>query len=228
MQLALRVGMVVQGRAVNLLRGPWNRWWEVRLDGGRSNWGKLRHLFVQGLVIVFSVLFALLAENSWAERKAKHDAAVALAVLELEIRANLEELEGFLVVVSERYDRLIATEPTIDGSRPFSDYVGNFGGYRHPDLDVSAWERVRSDPLANRVAPERLREAFILYRNLETLLTLDHQVSRLVFGPLYHDPDEAEIGYRISERILSQQIQFAEIMASQHRDFLDVGPTGSQ
>ena len=165
-----------------------------------SKWRRFRHLLAQGFVIVFSVLFALLVEDWRGERESTKEVTAALAALDLEVRANLEELDSFLVVVSERHDRLVATGPLIDGSRPFSDYVARFGGYRHPDLDVSAWERVRSDPLANRVASERLREAFILYRGLEALLGLDDQVGRLVFGPIYHDPDEAEVSYRISER----------------------------
>ncbi len=189
-----------------------------------SKWRRLQHLLLEGFVIVFSVLVALLVEDWRSERQAGDEVVEALVALDIEVRANLEELEAFAVVVAERHDRLVAIASAVDRSRPFSEYVGRFGGYRVPDLDLSAWARVSSDPLANRIAPERLREAFILYRGLDFLLGLDDQILRLVYSPGYHDPDEAELSYRISEVILAQQIEYAELMASQHRAFLETRP----
>ena len=182
---------------------------------------RLQHLLLEGLVIVFSVFVALLAEDWRSERQARSGVAEALDALTAEVLANAEELEGFAEVVAARHERLLGLAPTIDRSRPFSEYTGGFGGYRLPDLDGSAWSRVSADPLANRMASAQLRDAFILYRGHEVLLGLDGQVNRLVFGPLFHDPDEAEISYRISERILSQQIEFATVLAGQHRMFLE-------
>ena len=141
-----------------------------------SKWGRLRHLLLEGFVIVFSVLVALFVEDLRSERQASNEVAEALAALDVEVRANLEELEAFGALVTERYDRLVALAPTVDDSRPFSEY--RFGGYRLPDLDLSAWARVSSDPVANRIAPERLREAFILYRGLDVLLAVDDQIPR--------------------------------------------------
>ena len=186
-----------------------------------SKWGRLQHLLLEGFVIVFSVLIALLVEDWRSERRATDEVAEALAALDVEVAANLEELETFSSVVVERHGRLVAMASAIDGSRPFSEHVERFGGFRVPDLDLSAWARISSDPVANRIAPERLREAFILYRNLTFLSRLDEEIVQLAFSPGYHDPDEAELSYRISESIFAQQIVFGEEMVSQHRAFLE-------
>ena len=197
------------------------------MNGGRvenraeSKWGRLQHLLLEGFVIVFSVLIALVVEDWRSERHATDEVAEALAALDLEVAANLEELESFSSVVVERHDRLVALASEIDGSRPFSEHVDSFGGFRVPDLDLSAWARISSDPVANRIAPARLREAFILYRNLAFLSRLDDEIVELAFSPGYHNRDEAELSYRIAEAILSQQIMFADEMASQHRAFLE-------
>ena len=182
---------------------------------------RLQHLLLEGLVIVFSVFIALVAENLWAEREARRGVDEALEALVSEVVANADELERFGAVVSDRYERLLALASSIDGSRPFSEYVGGFGGYQLPDLDRSAWSRISIDPLANRIASAQLRDAFVLYRGQELLLGLDDEVTRLVFGPVHHDPEQALIAYGISERILWQQVQFAREVATQHRTFLE-------
>ena len=182
----------------------------------------LRHLLLEGLVIVLSVLVALLVEDWRSERQARVEVIEALAVLEIEVGANLEELEAFMVVVTDRHERLVALASTVDGSRPFSEY--SFGGYPNPDLDVSAWARVRSDPVANRIAPGRLREAFLLYDHLSYFEKLADQVFQLVFGPVFENPNDAALSYRISEHILSQQIDYAELMISEHRSFMETQP----
>lgn len=189
-----------------------------------SRWRRIQHLVLEGIVIVFSVLVALVVEDWRAEREAADDVEAALVALDIEVQANLEELESFATVVTDRYNRLIAFGPEVDGSVPFSEYVGRFGGYLVPDLDVSAWARISSDPGANRVAPERLREAFILYYYLDFLTRLDDQIIQLTFGPGYHDPARAVITFRISEAILSQQLEYAQLMAAQHRAYLEVRP----
>ena len=182
----------------------------------------LQHLMLEGFVIVLSVLVALLVEDWRSERQARTGVEEALAVLDIEVRANLEELEAFMVVVTGRHERLVALASTVDASRPFSEY--SFGGYPTPDLDVSAWARVRSDPVANRIAPERLREAFLLYDHLSYFGKLADQIFQLAFGPELFDPNDAEVSYRISEAILAQQIDYAASMVSEHRGFLETRP----
>ncbi len=187
-----------------------------------SRWRRLQHLLLEGFVIVFSVLFALFVEDLRSESQARSEVSAALAALDLEVQGNLDELETFAAVVAERHDRLVALAPTVDGSRPFSEY--RFGGYPTADLELSAWARVSADPVANRMAPERVREAFLLYNYLEFLLKLDDQIRRLVFSPGFHDPAEAVLTYRVSEAILDEQIQYAQIMVSQHRAHLETQP----
>ena len=189
-----------------------------------SRWKRAQHLLLEGIVIVLSVLVALVVEDWRSERAAADEVAGALVALEAEVQANLEELENFVAVVTDRHDRLVAIASEIDGSRPFSEYVGRFGGYFVPDLDVSAWARIRSDPVANRIAPERLREAFLLYDYLDFLLQMDDQIIQLAFSPGYHDPDEAKVSYRIAEAILTQQLEWAEFLAPRHRAFLEQRP----
>jgi hypothetical protein len=186
-----------------------------------SRWKRFQQLSLEGLVIVVSVLVALVVEGYRLEREEIDEVAEALAALEAEVQANLEELVAFEAVVTERHARLVAITSEIDGSQPFSEYVGRFGGYRVPDLDVSAWARISSDPVANRIAPERLREAFLLYDYLTYLTRLDDQIIQFAFSPGYHDPDEAKVSHRVAEAILSQQIDYAEDLAPLHRAFLE-------
>ena len=190
----------------------------------RSKWRRLQYLLLEGFVIVSSVLVALVVEDWRSEQEATDSVGEALAALEAEVQANLEELVAFKAVVTERHDRLVAISSEIDDSRPFSEYVERFGGYYVPDLDVSAWARISSDPVANRIAPERLREAFLLYDYLDFLLQMDDQIIQLAFSPGYHDPDEAKVSYRIAEAILTQQLRWADILAPQHQAFLEHRP----
>lgn len=186
--------------------------------------GDFRGLLLEGLVIVVSVVVALLVEDWRSNRQDRADVATAMAALDLEVRANLAELESFTTILAERHARLITMESEVDGSRPFSDYVGRFGGFRIPDLDQSAWARVSTDPLANRIAADRLREAFELYRAINVLLGLDDQVNRLVYGPQHDDPASARIAYRIAERIFAHQMQLADLLSPRHRRFLEQRP----
>ena len=188
---------------------------------GESRWKRFQQLSLEGLVIVVSVLVALVVEGYRLERAEIDEVAEALAALEAEVQANLEELVAFEAVVTERHARLVAIASEIDGSQPFSEYVSRFGGYRVPDLDVSAWARISSDPVANRIAPERLRDAFLLYDYLNYLSRMNDQIIQFAFSPGYHDPDEAEVSHRVAEAILSQQIDYAEALAPLHRAFLE-------
>ena len=182
---------------------------------------RLQHLLVQGLVIVFSILVAFVAEDWRSGREDQRAVDEALAALTSEVETNAESLERFVDVVTGRHERLVALAPTVDGSRPFSDYTGGFTGYRLSGLDRSAWGRISADPVANRMASTQLREAFTVYHSQEILLALDGEISRLVYGPLFNDPDNAVIGYSISERILSEQISQARRAAALHRAFLE-------
>ncbi len=182
---------------------------------------RLQHLLEPGLVIVFSILVPFVAEDWRSRREDQRAVDEALAALTSEVETNAESLEGLVDVVTARHERLVALAPTVDGSRPFSDYTGGFTGYRMSSLDRSAWGRISADPVANRMASTQLREAFAVYHSQELLIALDGEISRLVFGPLFNDPDNAVIGYSISERILSEQISQARRAAALHRAFLE-------
>lgn len=68
----------------------------ARGDGmAESRWRRLQHLLLEGFVIVFSVLAALLVEDWRSERQAGDEVVEALVALDIEVRANLEELEAF-------------------------------------------------------------------------------------------------------------------------------------
>jgi hypothetical protein len=183
--------------------------------------GRGRDLALEALVIIFSVLAALFAENLWSDRQDSADADAALAALVSEIEANALELEDFASVVSDRRERLLSLEADVDGTRPFSSYTGGFGGYRLADLDRSAWTRISIDAIANHMEPDLLRDAFVLYRGQDALLNLDGEVNRLVFGPEFHAEEQALVGFRISAHIMSQQIALARRLASLHLSFLE-------
>ncbi len=141
---------------------------------------RLQHLLVQGLVIVFSILVAFVAEDWRSGREDQRAVDEALAALTSEVETNAESLEGLVDVVTARHERLVALAPTVDGSRPFSDYTGGFTGYRLSGLDRSAWGRISADPVANRMASTQLREAFAVYLSQEPLLALDGESASFV------------------------------------------------
>ena len=90
--------------------------------------------------------------------------------------------------------------------------------------DRSAWSRVSADPLGNRMASAQLRDAFTVYFSHELLIGLDGEVNRLLYGPLFDDPDEAVTSYRIAKRILAQQVSWATDAVTKHRAFLEKYP----
>ena len=117
---------------------------------------RLLHLSAQGLVIVLSVLVAFVAEDWRSEREERRAMAEALAALTSEVKANAESLDRFVEVVTERHERLVALEPTVDGSRSPttpSDFVclawiGPPGAASVPIRWETAWRRPSFETLS--------------------------------------------------------------------------------
>lgn len=173
------------------------------------------------MVVLFSVLIALVVDG-WRDDRAERRAVdEALLDVMVEVEANLSELRSFQQVVERRHQRLLAVEGEVDGTRPFDAYVDEFGGYRIPDLDDSAWERLRRLPLAHQVAPDPLREAFTLYSWNDLLEGLDNEVKELVFSPITFDPAQATIAYGITEKIMSEQIRITGAVIPLYEGYLE-------
>lgn len=180
----------------------------------------LRFLLLEGLIVLFGVLAALMVEN-WREgRETDRAVEAAMESLEREVERNREELLATYRIVSARRDRLLQLDSLVDGSRPFSAYDELFGGYRVPELSRSAWERASGGALANQVPADYLQDAFGLYERMSELEKLGGQITGLVFSETLHTPERARAAYGISLEIMSQQRAWARQLIEQHDAFL--------
>lgn len=138
----------------------------------------------------------------------------------MEVRGNLAELRDVDSVASRRLDSLAAlrSDPSTQGS--LAGLVDRFGGYRVPDLNKAAWERLSRSALADRLPADYVVAAFRLYSSHEYFDELNDQVNRLVFSELYHDPGRREMAAAISQRIMAQQVQWARESVALHEAFL--------
>ena len=181
----------------------------------------IRYLLFEGVVVLFSVLLALMIDAWQEDRRGCQEVRENVQALNVEIRSSLEELQSFLGIVEGRHERLQPLEQRIDNSRSFASYTGDFGGYRVPDLDTSAWERMRQNPLMNRVDLEYLRDAFILYRWHDLMSGYDKQIIQMAYSELFFDPSRAFICYQITNSIMNEQMRVAQEMIDIYEDFLE-------
>ena len=181
----------------------------------------IRYLLLEGVVVLFSVLLALMIDGWQEDRRERQEVRENVQALNVEIRSNLEALQSFLSTVEERHGRLLHLEQRIDNSRSFESYTGDFGSYALPDLDTSAWERMRQNPLMSRVDPEYLHDAFILYRWHDVMSGYDKQIIQMAYSELFFDPSRAFICFQITNGIMNEQMRIAEEMIDFYEDFLE-------
>ena len=181
----------------------------------------IRFLALESLMVLLGVLVALFVDE-WRQASAA-DAEAEAAVLRLaeEVRQNLRELNELDSVAAYRLGLLDDLEPELDGSQSLASMVGRFGGYRSPDLARSAWERISTGQVADRLPAAFREDAFRLYALHRYFDRLDEHVDRLVFSEAFHEPSRAPIALAISRRIMAQQRVWAQEFVPKHEAFLN-------
>lgn len=181
----------------------------------------LRFLALEGLIVLFGVLAALMVENWREARETDRAVEAAMETLNAEVARNRDELVNVDSIVRNRRDRLLRIESEVDGSTPFSAYDGRFGGYSLAELDRSAWERASSTALATQMPAEYLRDAFVLYGRNEVLEQMSSRVFDLVFSETFHSPASARAAYGISLEIMNNQLAVLADLIERHEAFLE-------
>jgi hypothetical protein len=187
----------------------------------RIDRGDLRLLALEGLMVLFGVLAALLVDEWREDRALRAQAETARTHLVAEVRGNLGELESMRDIVSDRLALLDDLHGEMDGSVSLDSLSYRFGGYRQPDLAEGAWLRFSTSGIAERVPPELVHDAFALYAGHRYFQGLTDQVSRLVFSELNVDPARSQWGWHIAHGIMEQQIKWADYFIPLYRSFLD-------
>lgn len=181
----------------------------------------LRFLALEGLIVLFGVLAALMVEDWRQDAELARSVDAARASLNAEVARNRDELVSVDSAVRVRRERLVEIEDEVDGSAPFANFTGRFGGYLLPELDRSAWNRASSDVLANEMPPEYLRDAFLLYGRNDVLEEMSGRILDLVFRETYHSPASARAAYGISLEIMDNQLAVLEDLIERHEAFLE-------
>lgn len=182
--------------------------------------GEIRFLVLEGLIVLFGVLTALLVDEWREERGLREEARSAIAALVAEVERNQAELQEVDSVVSLRLGRLRDLGPEMDGTVALGAVTGRFGGYRTPELSEGAWLRLSTGAVASHVPDDLVADAFALYALHPYFERLDAEVTRLVFSELNVDPQRARSGWLIAQGIMQQQLLWAQEVLPRYRDFL--------
>ncbi len=179
-----------------------------------------RYLALEALVVIFGVLIALLVDR-WREEAARRDDADAAVIRVLrEAQQNLDAMRLLDAVVRDRLAQLRAAAADAPEDAGLADLMGEFHGYRSPDLSGAAWHRLAASELADIVDPEWLAEAFYLYEWNQDFAQLDGEVSRLIYSELFYLPEHRATAVAISERLMAQQLTWARQAIPQYERFL--------
>ncbi|MEN8143740.1 MAG: hypothetical protein ABFS14_02210 [Gemmatimonadota bacterium] len=178
------------------------------------------YLALEGVVVLFGVLAALLVEGA-RENAGRQQAAEASAERVFrEVSLNAAELRDMQTVVTERLEKLRELQDEEPQGVALSALVQRFVGYRTPELSSAAWKRLSGSDLADWIDAEMLEEAFYLYERVEAFEDLDREINRLVFGELFSDPTATSTAIAISELIMEQQLGWAGDLIPRHEQFL--------
>ncbi|MGD8362213.1 MAG: hypothetical protein PVJ04_12375 [Gemmatimonadota bacterium] len=182
--------------------------------------GDLKYLMLEGLVVVFGVLAALVVDG-WREEAARRSAAEsAFRRVIAEVSLNLQELEDLSATVAERLERLRSLKTDAPPGVPLSELINRFTGYRTPDLREAAWDRLSGSDLSDLVDQDLLNEAFYLYEWGRQFDGLDLEIYRLTYSELFYLPERRSTAILISERIMEQQLSWTRELIPVYRDFL--------
>jgi hypothetical protein len=187
---------------------------------------KLKNIPVQKLLLEFiailvSIILALAIDQWQQEREINQRADLAQQKILREVLANFEAIKEFNQIVKSRYEKLIAIEESVDGSKGFHNYVGKFVGYRFTELNNSAWQRANNGTLANYINDEFIEQAFHLYSWNKTLQTFHLKMNDFLYQPYFFDPAQAKYAWHISQRYKRQQISWSNEMLEQYQTFIN-------
>ena len=90
----------------------------------------IRSLVLEGLMVLFGVLAALLVDEWRQDVAVSHTVEAATVRLNEEVERNLAELVALDSVVTVRLSQLRAIEPSDHPGKGLADLVGMFVGYR--------------------------------------------------------------------------------------------------
>lgn len=189
--------------------------------------GDLRYLALEGLVVLFGVLAALVVDG-WREEASRRSAAEqAVQRVVEEARLNLQELEDLFETVTERLEQLRSLEAEAPAGVPLSELMGRFTGYRTPDLREAAWERLFGSDLATLVDQDLINKAFYLYEWGSQFDGLTQEIYRLTYSEIFYVPEGRTTAILISKRIMQQQLSWAGDLIPLYQEFLSSARNGS-
>lgn len=178
-----------------------------------------RYLALEALVVLFGVLAALLVDRLRADAVVDRAATAAVTRLVAEVRQNRDEISEMATVVEDRLVRLRQLEQE-SPSGGLAVHLHRFEGYRTPDLNGAAWDRLAGSDLADAVDPELLAEAFYLYQWKRQFEQLDDHINNLIYSETFYLDEKRTVAIAISERIKQQQLTWARNSLPQFDAFL--------
>jgi hypothetical protein len=182
--------------------------------------GDLKYLILEGFVVLFGVLLALLVDGVRQTAAERTAAEAAVQRVHVEVARNLDELLDLTVVVEQRLGQLRALHTDAPQGAALSDLIGRFRGYRTPDLSEAAWRRLSGSDLSDLVDPALTTDAFYLYEWNRQYQNLNLEINRLIYSEVFYDPMRLSTAIRISERIMEQQLSWARDVIPLHEAFL--------
>ncbi len=178
-------------------------------------------LMFEFTVILLSIILALAIDEWRNERETNKKAALAEQKILKEIRSNYQQLKEFNQIVKSRYQKLIAIESQLDGSKGFHHYINQFVGYRFTELNDSAWQRANRGILANYMDEAFVESAFNLYNWNSTLQDFHTKMNDFLYQPYFFDPAQVNYAWHISKRYKAQQIGWSDSMIESHKEFIE-------
>lgn len=183
-----------------------------------------KYLIIEGVVVLFGVLIALVVDHARQQWLEDQEAQVALSRVYLELNHNLSQLKDLQTVGSDRLARLRALRSMQVEGQSLADLLSHFSGYRTPDLNEAAWNRLVQSRLADSLDPHLLEQAFQIYEANQLFDGLDWEINRLVYSELFHSADKRAVAIAISERIMAQQLTWVAEQIPRYAEFLCTAP----
>lgn len=183
-----------------------------------------KYLTIEGVVVLFGVLIALVVDHARQQWLEDREAQIALSRVYLELDHNLTQLEDLQTVGTDRLARLRELRSIEGSEHSLADLMSRFSGYRTPDLNEAAWNRLVQSRLADSIDPQLLEQAFQIYEANQLFDGLDWEINRLVYSELFHSADKRPVAIAISERIMAQQLTWVAEQIPRYAEFLCTAP----
>jgi hypothetical protein len=172
-------------------------------------------------MVLIGVLAALFLDGIREDFESAKSVSAARLRLVSEVEQNQAELREMVEVVSDRLGRLRELRSNRSSDANLARLAPDFGGFRTAELSDGAWDRLSRSSLGDLVDQDFLRAAFNLYEWNEQLEVLNAEIRDLVFSELYFSPAKVGVALDISERIMEQQLTWAEQLGARYDEFLD-------